>query len=123
MEYSHDPRVSNKPDSEKFSYSVKGEAFFMLVLHPKSPRFARRFSVPTVVFNAHQQFEDLRKKNIFEKVRDLIRKRDKFLQGYINPMLVNYGIKSETFQYTGELYEKTAQCPFKRFTQFWRKDS
>jgi len=102
--YKHDPRVSSDMASPDFSFSVKSEAFFMLALHPESPRFARRLPFPAIVFNPHQQFENLRKKGIFSKVRNFIRERDKALQGFINPMLSDFGEKSEIYQYTGRSY-------------------
>src|SRR5690606_15369143 len=59
--YGHDPRVSSNPDDGDFSFSIKEESFFILGLHPKSPRKSRRFSIPTIVFNPHEQFERLRR--------------------------------------------------------------
>jgi FPC/CPF motif-containing protein YcgG len=112
--YSPDPRVSSDPQSPHFSFSVGGEGYFMLLLHPESPRFSRRFSEPTIVFNAHQQFEDLRHRGVYEKVRDLTRQRDIGLQGFINPMVSDHGGKSEVFQYTGRDYPPNARCPFHR---------
>lgn len=110
--FSHDPRVSSDPASPEFSFSIKEEAFFILALHPESPRFARRFRVPAIVFNPHQQFESLRKKGLYSRVRDVIRFRDKVLQGFINPMVKDFGEKSEIFQYIGRTYAKNAQIPF-----------
>jgi FPC/CPF motif-containing protein YcgG len=109
--YNHDSRVASDPNSENFSFSLKEEAFFILALHPESPRFSRRFSRPTIVFNPHQQFENLRKAGIFKRVRDIIRKRDKILQGFINPMLKDFGEKSEMYQYTGRQYSDHDQLP------------
>lgn len=111
--YPHDPRVGSHPDSNDFSFSIKSEAFFILALHPKSPRFARRFRRPAIVFNVHQQFEKLRSKGIFNKVRDHIRKRDLDLQGFANPMLKDFGERSEVFQYLGRTYETHEECPLK----------
>jgi uncharacterized protein len=102
--YPHDPRVGTNPDDDKFSFSLKSEAFFILTLHPQSPRWARRFKFPAIVFNPHVQFERLRSRGIFKKVRNLIRYRDKLLQGSINPMLNDFGEKSEVFQYLGKVY-------------------
>jgi uncharacterized protein len=107
--YPHDPRVNSDSSSADFSFSLKSEAFFILALHPDSPRFARRFAAPAIVFNPHQQFENLRAKNLFNKVRNLIRKRDLLLQGEINPMLNDFGEKSEIYQYTGRVYSPEAQ--------------
>jgi uncharacterized protein len=109
--YLHDPRVSSDPKNEKYSFSMKEEAFFILMLHPESPRMARRFKYPMIVFNPHQQFEELRNQGIFKKVRDLIRQKDKLLQGFINPMLNDFGEKSEVFQYTGKKYSLGATVP------------
>lgn len=105
----HDTRVSDNPQDPNFSYSVKSEAFFILGLHPQSPRLARRFFRPAIVFNLHQQFEDMRKKGIFSKVRNLIRKKDQLLQGTPNPMLSDFGEKSEIFQYLGKVYESVSE--------------
>lgn len=102
----HDDRVSSDPFSPRFSYSLHAEAFFMLLLHPESPRFARRLPFPALVMNPHRQFEELRAKRIYFKVRNLIRKRDKDLQGFENPMLDDFGRSSEIFQYTGKVYSE-----------------
>ena len=107
--FSHDPRVSDDPQNPNFSYSVKSEAFFILGLHPQSPRLARRFFRPAIVFNLHQQFEDMRRKGIFGKVRNLIRKKDLILQGSPNPMLSDFGEKSEIFQYLGKVYSTVSE--------------
>lgn len=109
-EFPHDPRVSSDPESAEYSFSLKSEAFFILGLHPQSPRFARRFFRPAIVFNPHQQFEDLRSKGIFEKVKRVIRKKDALLQG-INPMLADFGEKSEVYQYLGKTYSPDSHGP------------
>lgn len=103
-EFGHDPRVSENPLDPHFSYSLKEEAFFILTLHPQSPRWSRRFNTPTIVFNPHQQFEDLRREGRYLKVCDIIRRRDKLLQGDINPMLSDFGTASEIYQYMGRRY-------------------
>jgi uncharacterized protein len=102
--YLHDSRVSSDIQNTNFSFSLKSEAFFILALHPESPRIARRLSFPAIVFNPHQQFETLRNKGLFGKIRNLIRNRDKALQGFVNPMLSDFGEKSEIYQYTGRTY-------------------
>lgn len=107
----HDPRVGKDPRAQDFSYSLKSEAFFILALHPKSPRLARRFMKPSIVFNPHQQFEQMRIKGIFTKVRDVIRSRDKKLQGDINTMSTDFGERSEVFQYLGKNYPTNATSP------------
>jgi FPC/CPF motif-containing protein YcgG len=109
-----DPLVDSDPKSKKFSFSLKSEAFFILLLHPQSPRWSRRFHHPAIVYNPHKQFENLRAKGIFEKVRDLTRKRDKELQGSINPMLSDFGEETEVLQYTGMKYDHPDEIPFLR---------
>jgi FPC/CPF motif-containing protein YcgG len=103
--------VSSNPNSKNFSFSIMEEAFFILALHPDSPRLARRFPKPMIVFNPHQQFENLRSVGMYARVRDIIRKKDKLLQGFINPMLNDFGEKSEVFQYTGRMYDKNQPSP------------
>ena len=55
-----DPRVSHDPDDPHFAMSFGGEAFFVVGLHPRASRPARRFERPAMVFNLHDQFEQLR---------------------------------------------------------------
>lgn len=102
--FKYDERVSSNPRDPHFSYSLQKEAFFILMLHPDSPRFARQ-TTPTIVFNPHQQFEKLRKNGTYMKVRNMIRKRDVSLQGSINPTLKDFGVDSEILQYTGTEYD------------------
>lgn len=111
--YAHDPRVSSNPYEGDFSFSLKEESFFILGLHPESPRISRRFSIPSIVFNPHEQFENLRRKGIFKKIRNLIRTKDELLQGEKNPMLSDFGGRSEVFQYLGVVYPDGAQVPLK----------
>lgn len=109
--FEHDARVSSDPGHHEFSFSVKSEAFFILMLHPDSPRLARRFKYPAIVFNPHIQFERMRLKGVFDKVRTLIRNKDKILQGSVNPMLSDFGERSEVFQYVGKVYAADETVP------------
>ena len=109
-EYEYDRKVSSDPMSKDFSFSLNNEAFFILMLHPASPRLSRR-AQPAIVFNPHQQFEKLRKNGKFLRIRNLIRRRDKALQGSINPMLNDFGESSEILQYTGRQYTNLEEIP------------
>lgn len=108
-----DATVSSDPESPEFSFSFANTGFFIVGLHPESSRLARRFAYPTLVFNFHRQFEQLRQKNQFERMRQTIRGRDLKLQGSLNPNLSNYGEQSEARQYSGRAVEKQWRCPFK----------
>jgi len=110
--YGHDPRVVADPSSPEFSFSIKEEAFFVVGLHPGSSRLARQFKYPTLVFNAHAQFEQIRAEGRYDKLRDTIRSRDVAYSGSVNPMLQNFGEASEVYQYTGKAYDDAWQCPF-----------
>ena len=46
-----DPRVATATDSPHFSLSFGGEAFFVVGLHPRASRDARRFERPALVHN------------------------------------------------------------------------
>ena len=104
QKYRHDKRVSSSFTNSNYSYSLKEEAFFIVMLHPESPRLSRRYSYPAIVFNPHEQFENLRKANKYQKIKNIIRKRDQKVQGNINPMLSDFGEVNELFQYTGRDY-------------------
>ena len=109
-----DPRVSHDPDDPHFSLSFGGEAFFVVGLHPAASRPARRFDRPALVFNLHDQFEQLRTQGNYEKLRSAILSRDQILAGSINPMLARHGTISEARQYSGRAVEPDWVCPFAR---------
>ena len=111
--YSYDKRVDADPSSAKFSFSIKEEAFYIIGLHANSSRHARQFRYPTLVFNPHSQFEQLRKTARYEPMKNVVRKRDVAYSGSVNPMLEDFGKFSEAYQYSGRLYDDTWQCPLK----------
>lgn len=108
-----DPRVSHDPDDPHFSLSFGGEAFFVVGLHPQASRPARRFERPALVFNLHDQFEQLRAQGRYEKLRDSIVARDVALAGAPNPMLAQHGTVSEARQYSGRVVDPEWRCPFR----------
>ena len=107
-----DTSVSNNPEDPNFSFSLKGHAFYIVGIHPHSSRMARQSPYPTLVFNLHSQFEQLRDMRTYKKVKKRIRKRDKKLQGHINPVLKDFGKASETKQYSGRAIDSSWKCPF-----------
>ena len=108
-----DPRVSMDPKNPDFSYSFAQLGFFVVGLHPGSSRSARRFAWPTLVFNAHEQFEMLRHKGAFERLQQLIRERELRLDGSLNANLSEYGAHSEARQYAGRPVAEDWECPFR----------
>ena len=111
---SHDSRVSADAANPHFSLSFGGEAFFIVGLHPKASRPARRFAAPAMVFNLHDQFEQLRNTGVFGKLQGAIAERDLALAGCANPMLETYGQGSEARQYSGRAVGDDWSCPFTR---------
>lgn len=110
----HDERVSSDPDDPHFSLSFDAEAFFIVGLHPRASRPARRFERPVLVFNLHDQFEQLREQGRYERMRAKIIDRDVALAGSPNPMLARHGTISEARQYSGRnVAEPGWVCPFK----------
>ncbi len=107
-----DPSVSSDPDNKNFSFSIQGKSFYMVGLHPNSSRMARQSPVPAIAFNLHWQFEKLREMGAYSTVRDKIRERDRELQGDNNPMLEDFGEKSEARQYSGRKVGEEWKCPF-----------
>ena len=108
-----DEAVSDDPSDPLFSLSFAGEAFFIVGLHPMASRPARRFERPGLVFNLHDQFEQLREQGRYEKMRETIIRRDIDLSGSANPMLATHGTISEARQYSGRQVEKDWTCPFR----------
>jgi uncharacterized protein len=109
-----DDTVSPDPDSPHFSLSFGGKAFFVVGLHPAASRPARRFAHTALVFNLHDQFEQLRNDGRYEKLRAAIIDRDIALAGSENPMLARHGVSSEARQYSGRPVGSDWQCPFSR---------
>ena len=107
-----DPRVAHHPDDPHFAMSFGGEAFFVVGLHPKSSRPARRFEKPAMVFNLHDQFERLRAEGRYDKLRGTILDRDQRLAGSVNPMLAKHGTISAARQYSGRAVSDGWECPF-----------
>jgi FPC/CPF motif-containing protein YcgG len=112
--YDWDPAVSDDPADPAFSFSLAGNAFFVVGMHPEATRDARRFGWPALVFNAHTQFEELKVAGRFDGLQAQIRARDVRLQGSLNANLAAYGEHSEARQYAGRAVEDDWQCPFHR---------
>lgn len=109
---SYDARVSSDPGDPHFSLSFGGEAFFVIGLHPNASRPARRFARPAMIFNLHDQFEELRAAGKYEGMREKIMVRDEALAGSRNPMLARHGDASEARQYSGRKVGEDWTCPF-----------
>lgn len=109
--FPYDSRVSSDPSSPDFSFSLAEEAFFIIGLHPASSRPSRKFKYPAMVFNPHAQFVKLRAAHQYDKMKNVVRKRDKTYSGNVNPMLKDFGEASETMQYTGRQYNEGWTCP------------
>lgn len=107
-----DPSVSSDPASPQFGFSVAGRACFVIGMHPDSSRVARRTPLPTLVFNVHSQFEQLRAAGRYDRIRDVVRRRDRRLQGDANPMLADHGAASEARQYSGRAVPPSWRPPY-----------
>ncbi len=112
--YGWDPCFSSDPDDPSFAFSIGGRAFFVVGLHGRASRVTRRFAWPTLVFNPHDQFTRLRSTGRFDRLQEKIRERDLAIQGSLNPMLGDFGIRSEARQYAGRAVEDDWRCPFRR---------
>ncbi|MCM4159491.1 YqcI/YcgG family protein [Antarcticibacterium flavum] len=107
-----DHEVASDPEENNFSFSIGGKAFYMVGMHPNSSRMARQSPYPAIAFNLHWQFEKLRDMGTYDTVRNKIRERDMELQGSNNPMLEDFGEKSEARQYSGRKVGEEWKCPF-----------
>lgn len=104
--------VAADPQNPHFAFSVAGTAFFVVGLHPNASRVARRAPLPSLVFNLHAQFERMRHDGSYQRMRDLIRRRDTDLQGTLNPMVSDHGEASEARQYAGRVVRAGWSPPF-----------
>jgi len=108
-----DQSVSSDPEDTNFAFSFAARAFFVVGLNRNAHRQARRFRWPTLVFNAHYQFQRLRELGHFDRLKREIRDRDQKLQGP-NLYLSDFGDKSEAPQYAGRAVGPDWRCPFKK---------
>lgn len=111
-EFSWDSSVSDDINNSCFSFSIAGEAYFVIGMCPNHPRKCREFPYPTLVFNSHHQFKYLKKINLFEKIKKIIRIRELEYSGSINPNALDFGEMSEAMQYSGLKASKNWKCPF-----------
>lgn len=105
--------VSSDPDNPHFSMSIAGHPFFIVGMHPRSSRAARRTPIPVLVFNSNLQFNKLREDGRYDKLKAIIRQRELDINGSINPMLDDFGRSSEARQYSGRQLEEDWKCPFR----------
>jgi FPC/CPF motif-containing protein YcgG len=109
-----DPSVSDDPEDPHFSFSFGGRAMFVVGVHARSSRLARRFRWPALIFNPHAQFERLRADGRFAPLRAAVREREIALQGTLNPNLADIGHQTEARQYSGRAVDDRWRCPFHR---------
>jgi FPC/CPF motif-containing protein YcgG len=110
---SWDSFVTRDPDHPQFCFSFGGKGYFVVGLHAAASRLARRFAWPAMVFNAHEMFDRVRDDGKFPKLQSTIRNRDQRLQGFINPVVKDFGTESEARQYSGRNVENDWRCPFR----------
>lgn len=113
LSYGPDRRVSADPASSDFAFSVGGEGFFVVGMHPGSSRLSRRSPMPALVFNPFAQFERLRQEGQFDRMSAVVRQRDEALCGSPNPMLANHGDDSAARQFSGRAVEAEWACPMR----------
>ncbi|OVZ84561.1 guanitoxin biosynthesis heme-dependent pre-guanitoxin N-hydroxylase GntA [Yersinia intermedia] len=112
--YGWSEECSSDPESPNFGFSLIGEPFFIVGLHPNSSRLSRRAPFPALVFNSHLQFRHLKAVGTFQKMQKEIRQRDIKIQGTLNPNLSDFGEQSEARQYAGNATQKKWSCPFSK---------
>ncbi|ENW9131295.1 guanitoxin biosynthesis heme-dependent pre-guanitoxin N-hydroxylase GntA [Escherichia coli] len=97
---------SKNTNDKHFSFSIAGEAFFIVGLHPMAHRISRRFYIPTLVFNHHAMFEKLKASGNFERYKTAIRKNEMRIQGLLNKHLHDFDDHSEASQYASTSDDK-----------------
>jgi uncharacterized protein len=105
--------VASDPSKPDFSFSFAGTPFFIVGMHPNASRQSRRFFMPALAFNAHDQFQNARQTGNFDRIVRAVRTRELALQGSLNPELREFGTRSEARQYAGRATEDDWKCPFR----------
>ncbi|KCZ60761.1 guanitoxin biosynthesis heme-dependent pre-guanitoxin N-hydroxylase GntA [Hyphomonas chukchiensis] len=104
--------VSHDPASANFGLSLNCVAYFVIGLHPGASRAARRFCRPALVFNSHDQFEQLRADGRYQALQKVIREKEIDVNGSINPMIGTHGQGNQAAQYSGRQVGDDWECPF-----------
>lgn len=112
-----DSNFSSNPESPKFCLSLAGQAMFVVGMHPRSPRKARQFPWPALVFNLYEQFNQLIREDRFAATVKMNRARELKYQGSVNPMVEKYGENWEAIQFSGKENPPHWKCPFHRKTK------
>lgn len=111
-DYEWDTCVSRDIKSSYFSFSISGEAYFVIGMCPGHPRKCRDFPYPALIFNSHHQFKYLKQINLFDKIKKIVRLREKKYSGSVNSNLLDFGDQSEAMQYSGLAVSSHWSCPF-----------
>lgn len=111
LSYRGDPRVSHDPASPEFAFSIGGEGYFVVGMHPGSSRRSRRTPMPVLVFNPFSQFEQLREDGRYDRMSEVVRRRDEVACGSPNPMLQHHGEDSAAKQFSGRAVDDRWVCP------------
>lgn len=111
LSYPHDERVAPDPASPDFAFSVGGQAYFVVGIHPGASRLSRRTPMPAMIFNPFSQFEALRSEGKYNRMSDVVRRRDEILCGGPNPMLDHHGQSSAARQFSGRRVSAGWRCP------------
>ena len=106
-----DPGVSADCAHGDFAFSFARRGYFIVGMHAGSTRPDRRFTYPTLVWNAQFMFDGLRAAGQFETFQGKIRGRTQALELTLNPNLANYGEASAARQYSGRHVEHDWVCP------------
>ena len=106
-------RAAKDPASPGFALSIASHPFFVVGMHAGASRLSRRFAFPAMIFNSHEQFDELKASGHFSKIQRLVRQREVDLQGSINPNLAEYGAITEARQYSGRPTGDDWACPFR----------
>lgn len=107
-----DPKFSANPADKDFCFSFEGDAFFLVGMHPRSSRLARRFPFPAVVFNLYEQFEALG--DGYDPLVRRIRRRDALFSGSVNPVVERWADRWESIQFSGRDNPPDWKCPFRK---------
>ena len=107
-----DPLFSADPADPRFCFSLGGDAFFIVGVHPTSSRLARRFAYPGIIFNLYDQFEELDRRGQYTAIVKKNRERDVKFQGSVNPMIEKYADRWESIQFSGRNNSPEWKCPF-----------
>jgi hypothetical protein len=104
--------ISEDPEDQDFGFSWRKRAWFVNAGFPNHPRKSRDYPTPMWIINPQENFDLLRRADVFGAIKAANAKREMEYQGSTNPLLVDQGGAHQWQQVTSVEGQSAPKCPF-----------